>query len=243
MKSGEGRAAAARYATPALKLRFPLLDTDELFSTIVSCCTLPSIDQFSSGAKMKKAIVLSAVFCGVFAVSAGVSEEVAKNFSCESKDFSLRECAYPSSPRDMEIKDVRLTRQNSSKPCIEGQTWEAREYGVVVSNGCRGEFQVVFEDARGPEHWKRRYDRHDRHDGPDKSYEHRDRHSDGDYSHDRHWDNDNEHYATDIVVHVFQDLLGRYPTKGELRTYRRLIHERNWSAGDVRRDVERRYFQ
>ncbi|MEH6414007.1 DUF3011 domain-containing protein [Pseudomonas sp. CGJS7] len=39
-------------------------------------------------------------------------------------------------------RDVRLIRQNSNSPCIEGQSWGWDRNGVWVSNGCRGQFQV-----------------------------------------------------------------------------------------------------
>lgn len=39
-------------------------------------------------------------------------------------------------------RDVRLTRQISGSPCVQGQTWDVDRRGLWVDNGCRAEFQV-----------------------------------------------------------------------------------------------------
>ena len=56
-------------------------------------------------------------------------------FRCESNDNRSRRCA--ASTRG----GVRLVRQLSDSPCIEGRSWGYDGSGVWVSNGCRGEFQ------------------------------------------------------------------------------------------------------
>lgn len=59
-----------------------------------------------------------------------------QEISCESNNNRQNRC-------NMSIRrDVRLIRQNSGSPCIEGQTWGWDRNGVWVSNGCRGRFQV-----------------------------------------------------------------------------------------------------
>ena len=58
-------------------------------------------------------------------------------FRCESNDKRVRQCASNSGG------NVRLVRQLSGSPCIEGQSWGRERNGVWVSRGCRAEFQVV----------------------------------------------------------------------------------------------------
>jgi len=59
-----------------------------------------------------------------------------REISCESNNNRQNRC-------NMSIRrDVRLIRQSSGSPCIEGQTWGWDRAGVWVSNGCRGRFQV-----------------------------------------------------------------------------------------------------
>ncbi len=56
--------------------------------------------------------------------------------TCESNEGRLRECAADTRGR------VRLVKQLSRSPCIEGRTWGARRDGIWVSEGCRAEFLV-----------------------------------------------------------------------------------------------------
>lgn len=59
-----------------------------------------------------------------------------QEISCESNNNRQNRC-------NMSVRrDVRLLRQSSGSPCIEGQTWGWDRNGVWVSNGCRGRFQV-----------------------------------------------------------------------------------------------------
>lgn len=59
-----------------------------------------------------------------------------REIRCESNNNRQNRC-------NMSIRrDVRLIRQNSGSPCIEGQTWGWDRNGVWVSGGCRGQFQV-----------------------------------------------------------------------------------------------------
>ena len=53
---------------------------------------------------------------------------------CESTDGRSRECPIDSYGR------VRLVRQLSGAPCMEGQTWRSAGGRIWVNQGCRGEF-------------------------------------------------------------------------------------------------------
>ncbi|MFN9967954.1 MAG: DUF3011 domain-containing protein, partial [Lysobacteraceae bacterium] len=55
---------------------------------------------------------------------------------CESNDGRTNWCAIGF------VRSVRLERQLSRGPCIEGQSWGWDRRGIWVSNGCRGEFTV-----------------------------------------------------------------------------------------------------
>jgi Protein of unknown function (DUF3011) len=137
------------------------------------------------------------------------AETIRHTLRCESRDFSSRQCTLPIPPRRSQIKDIRLLRQLSSKPCIEGHSWFANESEIVVKNGCRGEFQVVY-DLRGG------YDRHEA----------------------RPWDAPSYHGdPTEIVVRSFEDVLNRPPSREELRYYRSMIIDRGWSERDIRSDL------
>ena len=59
---------------------------------------------------------------------------------CESNDGRTRECPVGY------VRDVRLVRQLSRSPCIEGTSWGHDRRTVWVTGGCRGEFVV---DDRG----------------------------------------------------------------------------------------------
>jgi hypothetical protein len=54
-------------------------------------------------------------------------------FRCESQDGRTRECASGGG-------NVRLVRQLSDAPCVQGRTWGYGRGGVWVSQGCRAEF-------------------------------------------------------------------------------------------------------
>ncbi len=57
-------------------------------------------------------------------------------FRCESTDHRIRRC-----PVDTR-SGVRLVRQESDAPCVQGRTWGYDRDGVWVSNGCRGRFEL-----------------------------------------------------------------------------------------------------
>lgn len=68
---------------------------------------------------------------------------------CESRDNRTRECPLATGRRG----DVRLVRQLSSTPCIEGQTWGRTRTGVWVTRGCRAEF-VASRGGRPGGAWR-----------------------------------------------------------------------------------------
>lgn len=73
---------------------------------------------------------------------------------CESNDGRSRGC--PIDARG----GVRLIRQLSRSPCIEGQTWGRDRHGLWVSQGCRAEFEIGYRRDRGYG-WGRNDNRYD----------------------------------------------------------------------------------
>ncbi len=63
-------------------------------------------------------------------------QEPARLVRCESGDNRSRFC-----PVDIR-GGVRLVRQFSRSPCIEGRSWGVQRGGIWVDHGCRGEFEV-----------------------------------------------------------------------------------------------------
>lgn len=64
-------------------------------------------------------------------------------FRCESRDDRTQRCATSGGG------GVRLVRQLSDAPCIEGRSWGYDGGGVWVSNGCRAEFRSGFGSGGG----------------------------------------------------------------------------------------------
>lgn len=75
---------------------------------------------------------------------------------CEAGDGRSRFCAVDTRG------GVRLVRQLSRSPCIEGQTWGTERSGIWVDRGCRAEFEVGYRHDRG---WGDGYHRRGEHDG------------------------------------------------------------------------------
>lgn len=152
---------------------------------------------------------------------------------CESSGFAPAQCRLPLAPRNAEIKEIRMVRQHSTKPCIEGKSWEAGYEGITVTNGCRADFRIVYEiiaDNR-PD----RYDRRDRH-----------RHDRDDYRDGERWDQGPDFHRedpTEIVRRAFREILHRPPTREELREFRYLITRQDWSERDIRRELRRRSYE
>jgi Protein of unknown function (DUF3011) len=59
----------------------------------------------------------------------------AQKITCSSNDGRRNYCSVNG-------RDIRLTRQISGSPCIQGQTWGYDKHGVWVDRGCRAEFSV-----------------------------------------------------------------------------------------------------
>ena len=66
----------------------------------------------------------------------GGYEEV---FRCESRDLRPSYCRADVRGRAL------LVDQVSRNPCIEGRTWGTDRRGIWVSEGCRGNFAIVYE--------------------------------------------------------------------------------------------------
>ena len=62
---------------------------------------------------------------------------------CKSSDYHRRYC-----PADIGYGAAVLVRQRSEAPCIHGRTWAYDDRGIWVSNGCEGEFEIGYQDAR-----------------------------------------------------------------------------------------------
>lgn len=58
-----------------------------------------------------------------------------RSFVCESNDGRYTECAANTRA------GVRLIRQLSNAPCIEGRSWGYGRQGIWVAQGCRAEFR------------------------------------------------------------------------------------------------------
>jgi hypothetical protein len=67
----------------------------------------------------------------------------AAEIRCSSKDGRTRYCNVDTRG------GVRLVRQESRSPCIQGRTWGVVREGVWVANGCRARFQVGGGQGRG----------------------------------------------------------------------------------------------
>jgi hypothetical protein len=61
----------------------------------------------------------------------------AQTFYCESGDMRRHWC------HEGQNGEVRLVRQRSNAPCIQGRTWGRDRNGVWVDQGCRADFQVI----------------------------------------------------------------------------------------------------
>jgi hypothetical protein len=63
--------------------------------------------------------------------------------TCSSNDGGRTEC-------DMDTRgEVRLVRQQSRAPCVEGQSWGLSKHSIWVSGGCRATFQNMSRANEG----------------------------------------------------------------------------------------------
>jgi hypothetical protein len=177
--------------------------------------------------EMKNILCMAGLVCLCLPHQAG-AKDIEHIIRCESSDFTSEQCRLPIAPRNAEIKEIRLVRQLSSKPCVEGKTWEGNYDGITVTNGCRAEFRVVYQTRNDDD----RYDRHHRYRSDDNRYEDEGR-----------WDSGpsfGREEPADIVIRVFQETLNRAPSRKELQEYQYLLVERNWTERDIRKDLQRR---
>ncbi|MEJ5301469.1 MAG: DUF3011 domain-containing protein [Thermodesulforhabdaceae bacterium] len=75
-----------------------------------------------------------------FEIEERVSGPKVIKISCESEHERYQYC-----PVSVVVGEVRLLKQFSKSPCIEGQSWGFDKHGVWVDSGCRGEFAIYPE--------------------------------------------------------------------------------------------------
>lgn len=78
-----------------------------------------------------------------FRVRGGVGRDPARLVRCESSDKRSRFCQVDTRG------GVRLVRQLSDSPCIEGRSWGVQRGGIWVDHGCRAMFEIDSRRGRG----------------------------------------------------------------------------------------------
>ena len=84
----------------------------------------------------------SVVLAGLFAVAPASAEAPAGDPQAPNDKQHLRCESDKGRPRSCQADvrgGVRLTRQLSRSPCVEGETWGVREGEIWVKAGCRGD--------------------------------------------------------------------------------------------------------
>ena len=71
----------------------------------------------------------------------------AQTINCASQDGGRQFC--PADTRG----GVTMVKQNSSSPCVQGQTWGYDGRGIWVDRGCRATFRVSAYGYNGPGWW------------------------------------------------------------------------------------------
>ena len=79
----------------------------------------------------------------------------AQTFNCSSNNGQRRECQIPGHGNP---NNVRMVRQLSQAPCVEGRAWGRHGNRVWVEQGCRADFAVGNGDYNG--HNDNDYDHH-----------------------------------------------------------------------------------
>lgn len=154
-----------------------------------------------------------------------MSDQITHTIRCESEEFSPHRCRLPVAPQRSEIREIRKTKQLSSKPCIEGKSWVADRDGITVSNGCRADFMVVYS-LYGRSDRRERWHQSPRYPDRDEGYDQDSRQNDED--------------PAEIIFRSFDDILNRRPSREEIRFYRNLIVDRGWSEHQIRNDLRNR---
>jgi len=80
--------------------------------------------------------LLAAVLAGVAAFPAIADDRAPRSVTCESEDGGSYSCRIGYYYR------VELVREIGDRRCIKSRTWWLREDRIVVTSGCRGEFEV-----------------------------------------------------------------------------------------------------
>jgi hypothetical protein len=60
--------------------------------------------------------------------------------TCQSQDIRQTYC-----PVNGPVVQVRMLRQRSNAPCIQGRTWNYDRGGIYVAGGCRADFEVFTQ--------------------------------------------------------------------------------------------------
>ncbi|HYH82271.1 MAG TPA: DUF3011 domain-containing protein [Longimicrobium sp.] len=90
---------------------------------------------------MRKLAILAAA-AGLVAFAPGQAQ-AQQVINCESFSRDQRVCAMDTSG------GVRLVRNWSETPCVQGRTWGLARGGVWVSGGCRGQFASTVQAGSG----------------------------------------------------------------------------------------------
>ena len=86
--------------------------------------------------------LLAALLAAVAVFPARAAERGPRTVICESEDGGSYACRIGYYYR------VELVRQIGEGRCIKSRTWWLRENRIVVTNGCRGEFEVFRWGSR-----------------------------------------------------------------------------------------------
>ena len=91
---------------------------------------------------MRIFILAALVASAASLVSATVEAKGPRSVTCESHDDKPYSCKVA------DYKRVELVRQLSETRCIRDRNWWVRDDRIVVSKGCRAEFDVYEYDIR-----------------------------------------------------------------------------------------------
>lgn len=87
---------------------------------------------------------MSALRIAIMLVIAGsATHALAEQITCESHHDAAEACGTV-----QRGSEVRVARQLSSSPCIQGRTWDSSDDSIWVSRGCRAVFEVTPPDRR-----------------------------------------------------------------------------------------------
>lgn len=89
---------------------------------------------------MRLLITLFVLCCAAFFPSLATAQYGGELVRCESRDFRRTFCPA------FTDRGVRLVRQTSNSECIRGRTWWRDERGIVVTEGCGGEFEIGYRE-------------------------------------------------------------------------------------------------